>query len=101
MNTCVQCIYRRCVACSELRSVRVSVHCGVHAVVHDVLEIVEVVREDVRSFPVAIVCRKMFVNIRCRMYSICMEQSRDISSKHWRALTLKKGHRRGLAKRQQ
>ena len=70
MNTCVQCIYRRCAACSELRSVRVNVHCGVHAIVHDVLKIVEVVREDARSFHVAIVYRKMFVNIRCRMYSI-------------------------------
>ena len=51
MNTYVQCIYRRCAACSELRSVRVSVHCGVHAIGHNVLKIVEVVREDVRIVP--------------------------------------------------
>ena len=30
---------------------RVSVHCGVHAIVRNVLKVVEVVREDVRSFP--------------------------------------------------
>ena len=37
--------------CSELRSVRVSVHCGVHAIGRNVLKVVEVVREDVRIFP--------------------------------------------------
>ena len=42
---------RRCAACSELRSVHVSVHCDVHAIGHNVLKIVEVVREDVRSVP--------------------------------------------------
>ena len=41
------CIYRRCAACSELRNVRVSVHCGVHAIVRNVLKHVQVVREDV------------------------------------------------------
>ena len=51
MNTYVQCIYRRCAACSELRSGRVSVHCDVHATGHSVLKIVEVVREDVRIVP--------------------------------------------------
>ena len=51
MNTFVQCIYRRCAACSELRNDRVSVHCGVHAIGRNVLKVVEVVREDVRSFP--------------------------------------------------
>ena len=51
MNTCVQCIYRRCAACSELRSVRVSVHCSVHAIGRNVLKVVEVVREDVRIVP--------------------------------------------------
>ena len=60
------CIYRRCAACSELRNVRVSVHCGVHAISRNVLKVVEVVRGDVRSFSVAIVYRKMFVNFRCR-----------------------------------
>ena len=45
------CIYRRCAACSELRGVRVSVHCGVHAIGHSALKVVEVVREDVRSVP--------------------------------------------------
>ena len=45
------CIYRRCAACSELRSVRVNVHCGVHAIVRNVLKHVQVVREDVRSLP--------------------------------------------------
>ena len=45
------CIYRRCAACSELRNVRVSVHCGVHAIVRNVLKHVQVVREDVRSLP--------------------------------------------------
>ena len=45
------CIYRRCAACSELRRVRVSVHCGVHAIGHSVLKVVEVVREDIRSVP--------------------------------------------------
>ena len=42
---------RRCAACSELRTVRVSVHCGVHATVRNVLKHVQVVREDVRSLP--------------------------------------------------
>ena len=51
MYAWVQCIYRRCAACSELRSVHVSVHCGVHAIGRNVLKVVEVVREDVRSFP--------------------------------------------------
>ena len=51
MNTYVQCIYRRRAACSELRNIRVSVHCGVHAVVHRVLKVVEVVHEDVRIVP--------------------------------------------------
>ena len=51
MNTFVQCIYRRCAACSELRNVRVSVHCGVHAIGRNVLKVVEVVREDVRIVP--------------------------------------------------
>ena len=51
MNTFVQCMYRRCAACSELRDVRVSVHCGVDAIVHNVLNVVEVVREDVRIVP--------------------------------------------------
>ena len=45
------CINRRCAACSELRNVRVSVHCGVHAIVRNVLKHVQVVREDVRSLP--------------------------------------------------
>ena len=51
MNTYVQCIFRRCAACSELRSVRVSVHCGVHAIGRNVLKVVEVVREGVRIVP--------------------------------------------------
>ena len=42
---------RCCAACSELRNVRVSVHCGVHAIVRNVLKVVQVVREDVRSLP--------------------------------------------------
>ena len=45
------CINRRCAACSELRIVNVSVLCGVHAIVRNVLKVVEVVREDVRSLP--------------------------------------------------
>ena len=45
------CIYRRCAACSELRNVRVGVHCGVNAIVRNVLKHVQVVREDVRSLP--------------------------------------------------
>ena len=45
------CINGRCVACSELRIVHVSVLCGVHAIVRNVLEVVHVVREDVRSLP--------------------------------------------------
>ena len=45
------CINRRCAACSELRNVRVNVHCGVHAIVRNVLKHVQVVREDVRSLP--------------------------------------------------
>ena len=51
MNTYVQCIYRRCAACSELRCVHVSVQCDVHAIGHSALRIVEVVREDIRSVP--------------------------------------------------
>ena len=64
------CIYRRCAACSELRNVRVSVHCGVHAIVRNVLKLVQVVREDVRSLPQPFVYRKMFVNMRCRIHSL-------------------------------
>ena len=45
------CIYRRCAACSELRNVHVSVHCGVHAIGRNVLKVVEVVRKDVRIVP--------------------------------------------------
>ena len=45
------CIYRRCAACSELRNVRVSVHCGVMPMFGNVLKHVQVVREDVRSLP--------------------------------------------------
>ena len=45
------CIYRRCAACSELRIVRVSVHCGVHVLGHSALKVVEDMREDVRSVP--------------------------------------------------
>ena len=51
MNTYMQCIYKRCAACSELRNIRVSVHCGVYAIVHNVLKVVEVVRENVRIVP--------------------------------------------------
>ena len=43
------CIYRRCAACSELRNVCASVHCGVRVIVRNVLKHVQVVREDVRS----------------------------------------------------
>ena len=56
------CIYRRCAACSELRNVRVSVHCGVHAIVRNVLKAVQVVREVVRSLPYPFVYRKMRCN---------------------------------------
>ena len=45
------CINRRCAACSELRIVHVSVLCGVRAIVRNVLQVVQVVREDVRSLP--------------------------------------------------
>ena len=45
------CINRRCAACSELRIVHVRVLCGVHAIVRNVLKLVQVVREDVRSLP--------------------------------------------------
>ena len=45
------CINRRCAACSELRIVHVSVLCGVRAIVRNVLQVVHVVREDVRSLP--------------------------------------------------
>ena len=45
------CIYQRCAACSELRIVHVSMLCGVHAIVRNVLNVVQVVRVDVRSFP--------------------------------------------------
>ena len=45
------CIYKRCAVCSELCNVRVTVHCGVHAIVHNALKVVEIVREDIRSFP--------------------------------------------------
>ena len=49
---CVNTVHlQRCAACSELRNVRVSVHCGVHAIVRNVLKVVQVVREDVRSLP--------------------------------------------------
>ena len=34
-----------------VRNVRVSVRCGVHAIVRNVLKVVQVVREDVRSLP--------------------------------------------------
>ena len=44
------CINRRCAACSELRCT-VSVLCGVRAIVRNVLQVVQVVREDVRSLP--------------------------------------------------
>ena len=64
------CIYRRCAACSELRNVRVSVHRGVHAIVRNVLKVVQVVREDVRSLPQPFVYRNMFVNMRCRIHSL-------------------------------
>ena len=64
------CIYRRCAACSELRNVRVSVHCGVHAIVRNVLKHVQVVRKDVRSLPYPFVYRKKFVNMRCRIHSL-------------------------------
>ena len=39
---------------SELRIVHVSVLCGVRAIVRNVLQVVQVVREDVRSIAVAI-----------------------------------------------
>ena len=45
------CINRRCAACSELRIVHISVLCGVRAIVRNVLQVVHVVREDVRSLP--------------------------------------------------
>ena len=49
MNTCASTDGAR--RGSELRNVRVSVHCGVHAIVRNVLKHVQVVREDVRSLP--------------------------------------------------
>ena len=52
------CIYRRCAACSELRNVRVSVHCGVHAIVRNVLKHVQVVREYA-------VCRSHLCIVKC------------------------------------
>ena len=40
-----------CASTDGARRVRVSVHCGVHAIVRNVLRVVQVVREDVRSLP--------------------------------------------------
>ena len=48
--------------------VHVSVLCGVRAIVRNVLQVVHVVREDVRSFAGS----QMFVNMRCRIHSLYM-----------------------------
>ena len=57
---------KRRASCSVVRSCHVRVGHGAHAIVRNVLKVVEVVREDVRSLPY----RKMFVNIRCRIHSL-------------------------------
>ena len=49
VNTCASTDGAR--PCSELRIVHVSVLCGVRAIVRNVLQVVQVVREDVRSLP--------------------------------------------------
>ena len=49
MNTCASKDGARCA--QNCAMFRVSVHCGVHAIVHSALKVVEVVRDDVRSFP--------------------------------------------------
>ena len=68
------CIYRRCAACSELRSVRVSVHCGVHVIGHSA-QSCRCCAWRYTQCSVAFVYHKMFVNIRCRMYSIYTSES--------------------------
>ena len=42
---------KRSASCSVVRSCHVRVSHGVHAIGRNVLKVVEVVREDVRSFP--------------------------------------------------
>ena len=62
--------FKRRASCSVVRSCHVRVGHGAHAIVRNVLKVVQVVREDVRSLPKPFVYRKMFVNIRCRIHSL-------------------------------
>ena len=61
---------KRRASCSVVRSCHVRVGHGAHAIVRNVLKVVQVVREDVRSLPYPFVYRKMFMNIRCRIHSL-------------------------------
>ena len=65
-----------------VRSCHVRVGHGAHAIVRNVLTVVQVVREDVRSLPWPFVYRKMFVNIRCRIHSLY--KGRTWKEKHGR-----------------
>ena len=60
----------RCAACSELRIGGVRVLCGVRVIHRSVLKRDDVMREGVRSAVAIIVYHKMFVNMRCRVYSL-------------------------------
>ena len=65
------CINERRAVCSVLRVVHVHVRDGVLVVHRIVLKRDVVLREGVRSV-VAIICRiHLFVNMRCRVYSLC------------------------------
>ena len=65
------CINERRAVCSVLRVVRVHVRDGVHHVVHRiVLKRDIVMREGIRIDVAIIVYCKLFVNMRCRVYSL-------------------------------
>ena len=72
---------KRRASCSVVRSCHVRVGHGAHAIVRNVLKVVEVVREDVRSLPSPFVYRKMFVNIRCRIHSLYRNGTFFLSTK--------------------
>ena len=80
---------KRRASCSVVRSCHVRVGHGAHAIVRNVLKVVEVVREDARSFPQPFVYRKKFVNIRCRMYPFAIlvlpqvQVGATMSTHHW------------------
>ena len=51
MNACTTTTSKRRASCSVVRSCHVRVGHGAHAIVRNVLKVVQVVREDVRSLP--------------------------------------------------